>query len=133
MVADLAGTEALIDLASLTAALGVISAAIVGLARTPPVKWLGRTLVGQPVSTWLRRELRDEMEPILGQLQPNGGTSTRDAIDRVESGMVTGSHRMSRIEGQLTALTAAVDPMLRDWRLSHPESRPDLDDDGGQT
>lgn len=119
MLAEITGQQALLDVAAFLGAVTVILGVAAGLAKTSPVKWLGRTLIGVPVAAWFRRELADEVRPIIEQLQPNGGSSTRDAIDRMER--------------RLDDLADAVAPVLRDWRLGHPEARPDLDDDGGQT
>lgn len=115
MIAELAGQELLTDVASVTAAVLVITGAAAAATRLPPVRWLGHTLFVAPFTAWLGRELREAVEPIVAQLQPNGGSSTRDAIDRVER--------------RLDELADEIGPVLRDWRVSHPEMRPD--DDGG--
>lgn len=114
MIAELAGQQLLTDIASVAAAVLVITGALAGATRLPPVRWVGRTLFVAPVTSWLHRELREAVEPIVSQLHPNGGSSTRDAIDRVEQ--------------RLDQLAAHVGPVLRDWRTSHPEIRQRTDD-----
>ena len=111
MVAEIAGQQALTDLAAVLGAVLVIFAALAAATKLPPIKWLGRTVFVVPMTSWLHRELRTAVEPIIVQLQPNGGSSTRDAIDRVER--------------RLDDLADDVGPVLRDWRLSHPEMRRD--------
>ena len=114
MVAEIAGQQALTDLAAVLGAVLVIFAALAAATKLPPIKWLGRTVFVVPMTTWLHRELREAVEPIVSQLHPNGGSSTRDAIDRVEQ--------------RLDQLAAHIGPVLRDWRTSHPEIRQRTDD-----
>lgn len=109
VIGEVAGQQTLTDLAAMAAAILVVCAAAAAAVRLPPVRWLGRTLVSQPVTAWLNRELTEAIEPIITQLHPNGGGSARDAIDRVEA--------------RLDDLADDVGPMLRDWRQSHPEMR----------
>ena len=111
MLAEMAGQQALTDLAAVAGAVLVLAAAVAAATKLPPVRWLGRTLVTRPVTGWLHRELREVVEPIVAQLSPNGGASTRDAIDRVER--------------RLDDLADDIGPVLRDWRVSHPEMRND--------
>ncbi len=121
MVAEIAGQQALTDLAAVLGAVLVIFAALAAATKLPPIKWLGRTVFVVPMTTWLHRELREAVEPIVSQLHPNGGSSTRDAIDRVEQRL----DQLDRFEQRLDQLAAHVGPVLRDWRTSHPEMRAD--------
>jgi hypothetical protein len=74
--------------------ISVFAAAMVALVaatKLPPVRWLFRQLFAEPATEWLDERLDERLEPIeqrLGhvedQLSPNSGSSTRDAIDRIE-------------------------------------------------
>lgn len=119
VVADLAGQQLLTDIASVCGALLAIGAVVAAASRLRPVRWLWRNLVADPVGEWFDHRVAEAVAPIREQFTNNGGSTARDAIDR--------------IEGRIEDLARAVGPILVDFRRSHPEARPDLDDDGGQT
>jgi len=52
-----------------------------------PVHWLWERNVSEPVGRWahntVREIVREEMEPVLKELTPNGGSSTKDRIELV--------------------------------------------------
>jgi hypothetical protein len=88
MVNEVAST--IVGLAAVATALGL-------LARLRPVRWVGRTLIGQPVIRAFRREVGEVVAPIEAkvdalthkvdaidaELHPNHGSSLRDAVDLV--------------------------------------------------
>lgn len=140
MIAEVAGQQLVTDVASLLGALTAIAAVCAAAFRLRPVRWLGRTLIGDPISHWLRAELREQVQPIIAELKPNGGSSTRDAIDRLERHREAEDRerriRQDRLDERLDSIDAVlsqVQPIIADWRRSHPEIRPDLDDDGPQS
>lgn len=94
-------TEQLRALAELLGLATVIITAAVAVARFPPARWIGRTIVAptlrylwrtivaypftavvaQPFARWFRSQIREEVAPIMADLSPNGGHGTRDVID----------------------------------------------------
>lgn len=77
MVAEIAGQDVLADLGSVAGALLAIGALITGSLAL------------------LRRVLRSEVQPIVEQFSSNGGTTARDALDRLEEAVAE-----IRTEGQ---------------------------------
>lgn len=71
---------------------GVVTAVVVAgatVGRTRPFRWLLRTLVGQPLAAWFRREvgevvdekLDQKLAPIRSELQFNGGHTIKDQVE----------------------------------------------------
>lgn len=125
-------------------------AAVVALAvRTRPVKWLWRTIVTQPISHWFAELVRSVVEPILEQMRNNGGSTLVDKVDKVIAGRVADAEdrdrRQAETDGRFTSIEerlavgsdhlASIDAqlisfgaMIREWRATHPEIRPDPED-----
>lgn len=84
--------------------LGAIAGAIVAtIGAIAAVKW------------WLLGDLRKDMEDINSQLHRNGGSSLRDAVDRIEE-------RQQNIQGDVRDLRNRVDDHIA-WHLEHSEER----------
>lgn len=81
--------SALRDFGAVCAAVGAIVVTLGLLTKAKPVRWVFRTLVGDPVTRWHRAQTLYVVEaavaPIHEQLKPNGGQSVRDRIDLLES------------------------------------------------
>lgn len=82
MLADVPGI--LVDLGT---AAGVL-VALATASRTPPVRWLGRRLIGEPMTEWLARTVAEQVAPvderlsaIEHEMHPNDGGSMRDQVD----------------------------------------------------
>jgi hypothetical protein len=58
-----------------------------GLSR--PIKWLWKRLVGEPHTEYLKRVFDEQLEPIKAELRTNGGSSLRDAVNRIEANQAT--------------------------------------------
>ncbi len=71
-----------VALAAFCTALGVLS-------RLKPMKWLWSKNVKDPLGSWLGNtideRLEAKLEPIRAELSFNGGTTTKDAVARVET------------------------------------------------
>jgi hypothetical protein len=74
--------------AAVPVALAGSTAAIGFLLKLPPVRWVWRTLISEPVAGWFQREVHEDTIPLIKQeLQLNGGESIKDAIRRIDRGM----------------------------------------------
>ena len=73
----------------LGAAAGVV-AALKLFTSFAPFQFVWKRLIHDPVQEGLRGVVRDEVSPLLDALRaetlPNGGSSLRDAVDRLEKG-----------------------------------------------
>ena len=80
--------SALRDFGAVCGALVAVGALLTLLTKAKPVRWVGRTLVGDPVTAWHRAQTLYVVEaavaPIHEQLKPNGGQSVRDRVDTLE-------------------------------------------------
>lgn len=107
----------LLTIVKVVAGIAAFFAAATAIWRAPlvgrPVKWLGRTLVGDPVSAWAQERVHEavaeavdvqsveighqlglvhrkldgaaqRIATIEGQVVHNGGTSMKDSLDRLE-------------------------------------------------
>lgn len=81
--------SALRDFGAVCGALVAVGALLTLLTKARPVRWVGRTLVGDPVTRWHRNQVAWVVEPSLAeirdQLRVNGGKSLRDRVDAIES------------------------------------------------
>lgn len=70
---------------SVMAGVLLLLAFIAALARVlrRPTKWVFRHLIGDPISEWFRAMLRAEVEPLVRELQPNGGRSMKDRVEQI--------------------------------------------------
>lgn len=80
--------SALRDFGAVCGALVAVGALLTLLTKAKPVRWVGRTLVGDPVTKWHRNQVSWVVEPSLAeirdQLRVNGGKSLRDRVDAIE-------------------------------------------------
>lgn len=78
----------LTDIGAEAAAVGAIIVALSLVAKSRPCRWVWAKLVAQPLSGWLRAEITHVVEPMVAEvraeLKPNGGSSLRDRVDRIE-------------------------------------------------
>lgn len=83
--------------AAFTGAVGVI-------AKAPPVRWVWRHNVSEPLTDWHRRTthevvdarlapVKKDIADIRAQVHPNGGNSLRDAVDKVVDQTATDPRR----------------------------------------
>lgn len=79
------------------------------LTRFGPIRWVWRRLVHEPVKEGLtdviHREVKPILEAMIAEMQPNHGTSLRDAIDRLEYGQ---KETLKLIDDVRTAADAGV-------------------------
>lgn len=68
---------------------GVVTA-VYAAGKTPPVRWLWRQVVKDPISGWLRHNVSEVMAPleervasIEHEMHPNGGDGLRDQVDHL--------------------------------------------------
>lgn len=77
--------DALIGVATLLGAVVTICVALGTLSRLRPIRWLWRTLVGNPLARWFRAEVREvvieELAPVKRQLD-----AVDHAVNRVSPG-----------------------------------------------
>lgn len=84
------------DTSAVVGALAACLVAVHAASKVPfvsiPVRWVGRTFFANPVESWLDRLISRHLEPVTEEIaklkhevMPNGGTSMRDAIDRLEA------------------------------------------------
>jgi hypothetical protein len=98
MTAAINWYEVLIGAGAVCAALTAILVCVGLVVRIPPVRWVWRRLVAEPLGGWFRSLVRAEVSAVRDQLLPNGGASLRDAVDRVETRQVEASDRLSAVE-----------------------------------
>jgi hypothetical protein len=134
---DFWGTVAAVPV-SLAATVGAVGF----LIKLPPVRWILRTLISDPVAGWFQREVHEDTIPLIKQeLQFNGGESIKDAIRRIDRGlerlfefrhddMVLRDDRQHEVDqelrgfaGQLQAVDAKVDEIAR--KLPEPDPEED--------
>lgn len=86
----------LVDLGASALALTAIIGLIVLVSRLRPVKWLWRHVVSDPLASWFRDQVREEVQvatkplevrlgSIEANLSPNAGKSLRDRVDQISS------------------------------------------------
>lgn len=63
--------------------VGALLGSLKVVVRTTPVTWLTRQ-IAETLTQSIREVVRAETGPMRDELMPNGGTTLRDAIDRVE-------------------------------------------------
>lgn len=105
----LAVSRALIDVAMWLAAVAGIIGSLGVIAKSPfgpPVRWVWRKLVAEPVANWFRTLVHSEVVPVVTVAveeqfkklaQPNGGSSLRDL-----------ANALSRIEGRQKVITGEI-------------------------
>ena len=97
--------SALRDFGAVCAAVGAIVVTLGLLTKAKPVRWVFRTLVGDPVTRWHRAHTLYVVEaavaPIYEQLKPNSGQSVRDRIDLLEGKV---DHIASRIANEAQSI-----------------------------
>ena len=117
------------EVLALLIALAAGTAAATALGRLRPVRWLGRQLVGQPVTEWLARVVAemtravvaDELEPIrhrqqeiatrTEQLATNGGSSLLDLVRKIDQRTEVLEKRTEKLTTRLTAAEDRIDVM----------------------
>lgn len=67
-------SDALRDAGSIAAALAAIIGCFVLVSKLPPLRWLWRHLVADPVAQWFRAEMREEID------RRNGGSTLMDMV-----------------------------------------------------
>jgi hypothetical protein len=81
------------DSGTVAAAIVAILGAIALISKLPPIRWVWRNLVSDPLSEWFRAAVRDEVAEatadIRAQLHPNGGSSLKDQVSRIEARLTT--------------------------------------------
>lgn len=91
------------DLGAVCAAVGAIVVTVGLLTRAKPVRWVFRTMIGDPITKWHRNQVSWVVEPSLAeirdQLRVNGGKSLRDRVDAIE-GKVDDLAAQITVEGQ---------------------------------
>lgn len=110
MLGELAGQELLVDAGAVAGALLAIGAVVAASL------------------AMLRRALRHEIRPVVEQFAPNGGSSLRDAVDRLEASQARQDDRLERIEERLSTgddRMGSIEHTLGDFAASHPEIRRD--------
>lgn len=98
MLADIPGQEGLSDLGTAAGAILAIGALIAAASRTRPFRWLWRYLITNPVGEWFGGLIDHRLAPIHDQFTNNGGSTARDAIDRIET-------RLDDLDGRLQYLS----------------------------
>lgn len=102
--------QEILNIATAVAVLCGALVAVAAAARIPvvsrPIRWLGRTLIGDPISHAIgealdRSTLGHRVERVESQLLRNGGTSVRDAIDRLEDGQARIEEAQARTNQRL--------------------------------
>lgn len=76
MLATLGDT--LRDVGTVCAAIAATLGLIALIARLPPVRWVVRHLVTEPLALWFKGQIREELE------RTNGGSSLMDRVQKVE-------------------------------------------------
>jgi len=115
-------------------ALAATTAAVAALAKARPVRWIGRQLVGKPVTDWhvrivaevVREVVADEIEPIkrrqteiderTKQLVPNGGSSLADTIRTID----TRTRKLAERTERLTTRLTGVEDRMDEFELTDP-------------
>lgn len=95
-------TSGLVEAAAIVGAAAVVLGAIARASHSRPVRWVTRRLLTDP----LAEALVDHIGPVvearlqraLAELVPNGGSSLRDAVDRIEERVVSIDDRVSALE-----------------------------------
>lgn len=76
--------DTLRDLGTVAAALAAIVTLSALVARLRPVRWVFKTLVGQPVQSFFRAEVKEVVEealrPVRHELEFDHGHSLKDAV-----------------------------------------------------
>lgn len=104
-------TGALIDYAKFLGALATIVASIGALSRIRPVRWIVRTLVGDPLGGWFRREVDQAVREsetgklVKHHLQANGTTpAVVEEIAGINRRLDGGARHFRRLEARLDDL-----------------------------
>jgi hypothetical protein len=94
------------------------------LFRLPPIQWLWRTLVSQPLAIWFQSEVQDDAAEIIKkELTNNGGESLKDAVQRIDRSMlklhdyrredmIMRDDRQHEVDRELAAITGRVDQLV---------------------
>ena len=89
MVAEV--SPLVLDVAAWCIALTAILTFFALVSRTRLFRWLFATLVAEPVTHWLRREveevvapIRSDVEYVRAEVSLNGGRSLKDTVQRIE-------------------------------------------------
>lgn len=81
-----AAPSILVDIGAVCGALLAVGALCALLARSRPVRWVGRTLLAEPAARWFRVQVQHVVEPALAEirseLRPNGHSPTGFPTDR---------------------------------------------------
>ena len=100
------------------AAIGALRA----MVRTRVVRWV-KDAAARSVTDAVRAVVREEIAPLREELRPNGGTSLRDAVDRVER---SGARTEQKLDEHIT--WSAQDRAYLRERLNGTIEANDLDD-----
>lgn len=91
---------------------------------------LGQLLVRLFVSA-VREVIEDAVAPIRAEVQTNGGSSLKDVVKQVRDGLegekAERQARQEVLDSRLDQVVERLDlfqPVLDEWRRSHPEVRP---------
>ena len=91
----------LLEAASWCAALTALGVFVAGVWRIPLIQRLWHRNVTEPRTERLEEAVGRVVAPILAELQPNGGSSARDVVDRVEHRQAVTDKRLARLEDHL--------------------------------
>jgi hypothetical protein len=99
------------EIASSVVALAAFCTAIGVLSRLRPSKWLWRHIVSNPARDWanglLDEKFDDKLAPIYAELSYNGGSTTKDAVARLEVHAAAQSEQLARIDDRTERLGRA--------------------------
>lgn len=112
--------DAFLTVAALAAAVTAVVVAVRTLTTVRPLRWLFGRLVTEPAEEAMGRVILREVTPLLGaalaELRPDGGSSTRDAIDRIDRRLATVEARLHVLE-HLGEQQDEVDTLGRQGRV----------------
>lgn len=70
------------DVGTVCAAIAAFLGLVALIARLPPVRWVVRHLVTDPLAQWFKGQIREELE------RTNGGSSLMDRVKKCEAAIV---------------------------------------------
>lgn len=109
MLGVLTGQGLLTDLGTVAGALLAIGALLAAASRLRPFRWLWRNLVTEPVGEWFGAVIDHRLAPITEQFSNNGGSTARDAIDRIERRQDSIEERLQSLDDGQGDLATSVD------------------------